>query len=466
MKERFKNKLFKLIPKKLMHYNEHYDTETHHTQSNEANSKKPANINIMIPFLITGTVIVLLYIILSYGNLFPEYSQLTKLNNYSKPNTQKDNKHQNTNRKFTLYNESIANSTNFNEMQNKKLSPADYSIAENLNNIKNDFEKSLVKYCLNFNYKKINREEISSISRTIIYYEDNIKSMNIARKLFLKADSINRYSITKVRVDKDKTGADIYLRDQKKSYNFIISLRSLSFASNYSHIQSNEKKHISIIIDDVGNTLDYRNLLALDIPLTFAILPDKKYSFNASNEITLFDRHCVIIHAPFESRRNDVLSTTFYVKDSEKVIEEKLNHMIKQVPFAIGMNNHQGSIATSNRDFLLKFMSIFATKGLIFIDSFTHPDSLAYETASDYGIPALKRDVFLDNKDDYNKIKQMFKYSLDRLYSDDDVFIIAHVTKTNTMNFLRNEITNFETSLRFDFTNVKNSNILKYDNHN
>jgi polysaccharide deacetylase 2 family uncharacterized protein YibQ len=79
-------------------------------------------------------------------------------------------------------------------------------------------------------------------------------------------------------------------------------------------------------------------------------------------------------------------------------MEAVFRQSLARVPHAEGLNNHMGSRFTSRREDVRLFCEIVADAGLFVLDSVTHPASVLYEEAHAAGIPAARRDAFLDAK--------------------------------------------------------------------
>ena len=68
------------------------------------------------------------------------------------------------------------------------------------------------------------------------------------------------------------------------------------------------------------------------------------------------------------------------------------------VPFAVGINGHRGSLLTRHPGHMSWLMEeILMAGGLYFVDSYTTHRSVALQMAAEKGVPAIKRDVFLDS---------------------------------------------------------------------
>jgi uncharacterized protein len=157
---------------------------------------------------------------------------------------------------------------------------------------------------------------------------------------------------------------------------------------------------IAIVIDDLGQDLkSAQEVLALPGRITVAIMPGFPQSRKVS-ELARQDKHEVLLHLPMEYRGKNgkpapgMLRSTMTPMDLLNVIGEDVD----SVPGAIGVNNHEGSSLTENREAMKFLMAELKARDLVFLDSLTSAKSVAYATAKEFGMKAAKRDVFLDNE--------------------------------------------------------------------
>ena len=159
---------------------------------------------------------------------------------------------------------------------------------------------------------------------------------------------------------------------------------------------------IAIVIDDLGQDLKpARELLALTDRITFAVMPGLAYSKKIA-ELAGEKKRDVLLHLPMEPKnqsgkkrakgtlRSDMTPMEFMATISED---------IESVPAAVGVNNHEGSALTENKEAMKFLMTELQTRNVFFLDSLTNPKSVAYATAREFGLKAAKRDVFLDNEE-------------------------------------------------------------------
>lgn len=157
---------------------------------------------------------------------------------------------------------------------------------------------------------------------------------------------------------------------------------------------------VAIVIDDIGYQPKALNtLLSLSHPITFAVLPEAPYSQNALQKLKRAHKE-IIVHMPMQgsttrAQEKTVLNTRMDKGTFMKALRNQLN----QLDGVMGINNHQGSVLTKSAKHMAWLMSELKTiDGFYFLDSRTSGKSMAYTTAQAFGIPTLKRDVFLDHE--------------------------------------------------------------------
>jgi polysaccharide deacetylase 2 family uncharacterized protein YibQ len=75
----------------------------------------------------------------------------------------------------------------------------------------------------------------------------------------------------------------------------------------------------------------------------------------------------------------------------------RLDWGLARVPGFVGINNHEGSLFTSNRDALVPVIEHLADRHVFFFDSRTTADSQVVSVARAFGVASAARDVFLDD---------------------------------------------------------------------
>ena len=172
------------------------------------------------------------------------------------------------------------------------------------------------------------------------------------------------------------------------------------------------RPQLAIVIDDLGHNLESAaKFTALPLPLTFAVFPMLENSLKVAAYFADYNRD-IILHAPMEPRGYPsvnpgpgALLSSMGDEELSAVFVEDLQFL----PGIIGVNNHMGSRLTADPQKMAQVMKILRGRNLFFLDSRTIADSVAYKRAVEAGIPALQRDVFLDNVQDVEYIVEQFK---------------------------------------------------------
>ncbi len=194
---------------------------------------------------------------------------------------------------------------------------------------------------------------------------------------------------------------------------------------------------IAIVIDDFGYSSSMAEEIAgLSIPVTWAIIPyirgtDRAVNMAESNNVPY------LVHLPMQAFI-DERGGPYLIGEgmSSGDIQEQVARIMKDFPGAVGINNHRGSKATSDRDIMEAFMSGLTGRGLIFLDSRTSGSSVAYDVAREKKIPALVNNIFLDNSKDPEEIASVFGKALKRARKEGRLVAICHV-RPGTLKFLK-----------------------------
>lgn len=156
---------------------------------------------------------------------------------------------------------------------------------------------------------------------------------------------------------------------------------------------------VAIVLDDWGyNRALVPEVLRLDRPVTFAVLPHRPYS-KAVSETAQRAGHDVILHLPMEPHDADsprepkVLAPGM----SAAVVRQMLDQALATVPQARGVSNHQGSKATEDAQLMRTLLSELRQRRFLFLDSVVTDRSVCRQIAAEVGLPFAQRAVFLDN---------------------------------------------------------------------
>jgi polysaccharide deacetylase 2 family uncharacterized protein YibQ len=156
---------------------------------------------------------------------------------------------------------------------------------------------------------------------------------------------------------------------------------------------------VAIVIDDLGQDLKQaREIVALPAKVTFAVMPGLAQSKKVA-ELAKQNNREVLLHLPMEYRSKNGKPAPGMLRSDMTPMEflTTVSDDVESVPGADGINNHEGSALTENKEAMKFLMAELKARNLMFLDSFTSPKSVAYATAKEFGLRSGKRDVFLDN---------------------------------------------------------------------
>jgi uncharacterized protein len=185
---------------------------------------------------------------------------------------------------------------------------------------------------------------------------------------------------------------------------------------------------LAIILDDVaGDSGSADAVFALHFPLTLSILPDHPHSSEIAQQAHR-NGYQVMLHLPMESLANERAEVQELRPGmSSDDISKLLDSMLSSVPYAAGVNNHQGSRATSDAKLMGELMPLLRARKLFFIDSRTTAATVAYQAAQNAGVPCAFRNVpFLDDVQDANAIRRQLEIAVKDAREKGQAIAIGH----------------------------------------
>ena len=194
--------------------------------------------------------------------------------------------------------------------------------------------------------------------------------------------------------------------------------------------QSKELPVISIIIDDMGNSMHWGEQ-ALDIPgkVTYAFLPHTPHAVTLASRANDLDKQ-VMLHLPMESGGDNRLlgpgAVTQHLTEGE--FKRTVLQSFNAIPYAVGLNNHMGSLLTQHPGAMGWLMESLEAMGggVFFVDSRTTRDTVGQLIAQEHGVPNVGRDVFLDNDRDPDAITLQFLKLIKRAHQRGHAIGIGH----------------------------------------
>jgi len=195
-----------------------------------------------------------------------------------------------------------------------------------------------------------------------------------------------------------------------------------------------KEARIAFIIDDIGEyDIGPLELKRLKIPITASVLPDSRYAGEVVYWLKEY-RLKAMIHLPMQptnskKKRYDPQKVITLNSTTEQI--SKLIQRAKQiVPIAEGMNNHEGSLVTTNRSIMTRVLKVVKKEGLFFVDSRTIGRTVAYDVAQELNIKSAYKDVFLDHIPTYSHSLAQIRKLVDIALHKGEAIAIGHPFKS------------------------------------
>ncbi len=187
------------------------------------------------------------------------------------------------------------------------------------------------------------------------------------------------------------------------------------------------RARLAIVIDDLGNDpAQAEFLFKLDYPLSLSVLPNTPNSMQIATEAHQRGYE-VLLHLPMAAE-NPAQDEPVELRPgmSSDAVGKAFIAMLSDVPFATGVNNHEGSSGTANRDLMDELMPLLRERSLFFIDSRTTPATVAEIAAQRAGVPAASRTVFLDDVQTPDAIRKQFALAIQDAHDKGFALAIGH----------------------------------------
>lgn len=209
---------------------------------------------------------------------------------------------------------------------------------------------------------------------------------------------------------------------------------------------------IAIVVDDLGYqpALD-RAVLELDARIAVGVIPDAPGARRVALSAAKQGREA-LIHLPLSHAGPDDCQITLCPGPDWSVerMRQHLEWAAGQVPLAVGLNNHQGSLFTADAAATRRLVEGLVLLNrqretpLFVVDSRTTPRSHLAPEAARAGIAVAQRRVFLDHERSPEAIAQAWSLLLARAREEGQAIAIAH-PYPETLAFLGRALPGLET---------------------
>jgi len=187
------------------------------------------------------------------------------------------------------------------------------------------------------------------------------------------------------------------------------------------------KALVAVIIDDMG--LDQRRsarVTQLPGPLTLSYMTYAPHAVEQSAAAHARG-HELMMHMPMQPLASldagpDVLAEQLPPAELHRRVEADLDRF----PGFVGINNHMGSKFTAYQPGMKIVMQSLRQHGLLFIDSMTTAKSVGMAEARAAGVPAARRNIFLDDVEDQASVAAQLAKAEQQAKSAGSVIVIGH----------------------------------------
>ncbi|HEY6126673.1 MAG TPA: divergent polysaccharide deacetylase family protein [Candidatus Acidoferrum sp.] len=206
-----------------------------------------------------------------------------------------------------------------------------------------------------------------------------------------------------------------------------IEIEILSSRTNDNTLQPGQGR-LAILLDDLGSDRGAADaIFALHVPITISVLPYHAHSQEIAQEARKHGCE-VMLHLPMQSLANETPEQQELRPGlSRDEVHDIVTKMLEAVPEADGVNNHQGSQATSNSMLMEELMPILKDAGVFYVDSRTTAETVAYDTAKRVGVKTAFRNVaFLDDVQNEAAVKRQLQIAIRGAKEKREAVAIGH----------------------------------------
>ena len=189
------------------------------------------------------------------------------------------------------------------------------------------------------------------------------------------------------------------------------------------------KGKLIFVFDDAGHNLEQlQYFLDLPFPCTIAVLPKLPNSRETARRIRAAGKE-LILHQPMQAVNLNIDPGDGAVKPgmNREEIKKIVASNVEEIGPIAGMNNHEGSLITSDEKAMEAVLELCREKNIYFLDSRTSSKSVVPQVAKKLNMSIWERAVFLDNKRDKAYMKKQIIDGLEIASQRGEAIMIGHV---------------------------------------
>jgi len=203
-------------------------------------------------------------------------------------------------------------------------------------------------------------------------------------------------------------------------------------------IPQQTKGTLIFVFDDAGHNLrQLEPFLKLPFPVTIAVLPGLEYSQRAANEARAAGKE-VILHQPMQAINLSYDPGPGAIRQgmTADAIRATVRKNLDEVGPVAGLNNHEGSLITSNAEAMGAVLDVVRERGIYFLDSRTIADTAAPAVAMERNMKIWERAVFLDNIQERESIIEAVYNGLNVAERKGAAIMIGHIWSNDLAEIL------------------------------
>lgn len=174
-------------------------------------------------------------------------------------------------------------------------------------------------------------------------------------------------------------------------------------------IFTGKRAKLVIIIDDVHLQRQIDSIRATGLKITPSIFPPSEIAKHTDVLADKLDHY--MVHLPLESgsAQMNKMQGTLMITDAPEKVLQRVEEIKRLFPNAKYINNHTGSVYTSNYQAMKVLYALLKQEGITFVDSRTDTRTQVPRVTKDLHERYISRDVFLDNVRNVSSIKAQLK---------------------------------------------------------
>jgi hypothetical protein len=207
-----------------------------------------------------------------------------------------------------------------------------------------------------------------------------------------------------------------------------------------------KKKKIALILDDAGYNIELaKEIASLPYNITLSIIPFTEHDGETAKLLKKHNKE-VFLHLPMEPKsypETDPGKGAIFRNTPETLLKIIIDEDFQRIGKIDGVNNHMGSAFTEDAAKLRQMFKYLKNYTSTFIDSRTSKDSVAYDICKEYFSKCGINNIFIDNLDSHEYIKEKIDKGISLLEKQDTVIMIGHLRPT-TVNVLKSYLPEIE----------------------